>query len=387
MTSHDVIVIGAGPAGLATSRELQQVGVDHVVVERGDQVGYTWAHLYDGLVLHTAKRFSSLPGLRFDSSTPTFPRRADLVDYMTRYVERFRLPIETNVTVSAVQRGPADWIVRTTKTNGSDEVTVATARAIVVASGIVANPSVPAIANRDAFKGRVMHSVDYRRPDPFRDLRVLVVGAGNSAADVAVELANVGATVTIAIRSGARTVPLRLAGIPIQHLAIPLAGLPKRVQDVIAKSIATASGWMRGASPLPPPQPSKCRAVPLIGFHLAEAIKSGKVKLKSGIAAFTDDGVQFTDRSADKFDLVILATGFRPALGFLGEVIHRDECGFAMRRGLVESADHRDLFFVGHNYDLRGGLFNISRDARLASRGIRDALAAKGLASRLARAG
>ena len=95
--SHEAIVVGAGPAGLATSRELARAGVEHRVLERGDQVGYTWANLYDSLVLHTGRHLSALPGLAFPSGTPLFPPRRDFLDYLHRYASTFSLPIETVV--------------------------------------------------------------------------------------------------------------------------------------------------------------------------------------------------------------------------------------------------------------------------------------------------
>ena len=154
----DAIVIGAGPAGLATSRELTRRTVRHVVLERGDRLGHTWANLYDSLVLHTGKHLSSLPGLAFPRETPLFPTRRDFLDYLDRYAATFGLPIETGADVTRVERSANGWHVRTR--SGAE----LHARAIVTATGIVANPHVPAIPGRDRFAGRVQHSVEYRRP-------------------------------------------------------------------------------------------------------------------------------------------------------------------------------------------------------------------------------
>src|SRR6186713_1076233 len=98
----DAVVIGAGPGGLATSRELKRRGVEHAVLERGDAPAHTWANLYDSLVLHTGKHMSALPGLRFPDSTPLFPPRAEFVEYLRRYATTFELPIRTNAEVVEV---------------------------------------------------------------------------------------------------------------------------------------------------------------------------------------------------------------------------------------------------------------------------------------------
>ena len=103
-TRGPVLVIGAGPAGLATSHELARNGVPHLVVERGRHVGQTWADLYDSLVLHTARRLSTLPGLAFPPATPLFPTRAEFVEYLGRYAGEFRLPITTGVEVTRLRR-------------------------------------------------------------------------------------------------------------------------------------------------------------------------------------------------------------------------------------------------------------------------------------------
>ncbi|HKH92228.1 MAG TPA: NAD(P)-binding domain-containing protein, partial [Gemmatimonadaceae bacterium] len=94
-----VVVVGAGPAGLATSAELRRRNIEHMVLERGDTVGHSWANLYDSLTLHTGKHLSALPRMPFDRRVPLFPSRRDFVDYLHRYVEVLELPIETGCTV------------------------------------------------------------------------------------------------------------------------------------------------------------------------------------------------------------------------------------------------------------------------------------------------
>jgi len=364
IVSHEAIVVGAGPAGLATSRELTRAGVDHCVLERGDQVGHTWAHLYDSLVLHTGKHLSALPGLAFPSATPLFPPRRDFLDYLHRYAGTFRLPIETSADVTRIERRDDRWIVRLRAG------TTLEARTLVVATGIVANPHVPEIADRDRFTGRVVHSGSYRRPEGMTGRRVLVVGAGNSAGEISVELAQNGAEVTLAVQSGAIVVPRELLGIPTQYLSVLLSPLPR----TFVQRVTTIVGGLRGPRVLPLPPPTSCPKVPLIGLALADALRAGTIGLRGGLTAFTADGVRFSDGSEQPFDDVILATGYRAAVGFLDGLIRVDLCGFGRRRDRIVSVDQHKLYFVGHNYDTRGGLYNISIDARRAAREITRAL-------------
>lgn len=367
--SCDVIVIGAGPAGLGTSRELRRHGVDHVVLERGPCLGHTWANLYDGLVLHTGKHLSALPGLRFPRSTPLFPTRRNFVEYLNDYATRFHLPVRTNAEVARVTHTGDVWNVALG--TGSSMVS----RVLVVATGIVSNPNVPDLPHQDRFRGRIFHSVEYRRPEGYKGRRVLIVGAGNSAAEIAAELGRAGAHVIVSVRSGARVVPLRLSGIPIQYVAATLSWLPLRVQRRIASVIAKLSELFRGPAVLPPPVDTDCPDVPLIGFHLVDAVRAGSVRITPGIRELTADGASFVDGSHGAFDEIMLATGYKAAVGILGDLVHVDDCGFAARHSRVVSADQPNLYFVGHNYDVRGGLRNIALDARGAARMIANRLA------------
>jgi cation diffusion facilitator CzcD-associated flavoprotein CzcO len=356
-----VTVIGAGPAGLATSRELSVRGIGHVVLERGDTIAHVWENLYDGLVLHTGKLFSALPGLPFPKSTPVFPTRRDFLDYLELYANRFQVPVRTRSDATAVDRLAGGWRVRVA--DGSE----IRSRAVVVATGIVSNPRIPEITGGTRFAGKVMHSVDYRRPQPFAGLRVLVVGAGNSAGEISVELAGAGAQVAISVRSGARVVPRELLGVPIQYFGVALGVLPESVQRVVNNFTSSVAACVRRPL-LPRGTIGRCSTVPLIGFHLVDGIQSGAIRLKPGLAEFTRHGVRFTDGSEERFDHVILATGYRAALGLLGGHVQTDECGFAARVKRVVSRDQPNLYFVGHNYDTRGGLRNIAEDARLTGK-------------------
>ncbi len=326
MAPTDVLVIGAGPAGLATSRELARAGVAHTVLERGDGVAHTWTQLYDSLVLHTGKHLSALPGLPYPKATPLFPSRVNFIEYLRTYAATFNVPVETRADVSAIERHASEWIVRT-----SDGAT-RRARALVVATGVVANPFVPELPNRAAFGGRVSHSVEYRRPGDARGRRTAIVGAGNSAGEIAAELGEAGADVTLAVRSGAAIVPRQLFGVPIQYVSLLLSPLPRSVQRAIAVSLGAVAGRIRGSAVSPPPPRSPCPKIPLIGLHLADAIKAGSVRVRGAVEAFTATGMRFTDGSDEPFDEVILATGYRAAVAPLGQLIHVDPCGFACRR-------------------------------------------------------
>jgi putative flavoprotein involved in K+ transport len=363
-----VIVVGAGPAGLAVSRELAARDIGHVVLERGE-IGESWRRYYDGLVLHTGRHLSSLPGLPIRRPAPMFVPRARFVRYLEAYAATMALPIRCGIEVTAARRRGDRWLLDTSEGRW-------TCRVLVVATGIAASPVIPDLPGLATFAGRILHSIEYRRPEEFAGRRVLVVGAGNSGAEIAAELARTAASVTIAIRSGVIVVPRAIAGIPSQYLGVLIRRLPR----VVAEPIVTLA-TRRRARRLPPSLPlsaaSPLDEIPLIGMHLPDAITAGKVLVRPAVTSFGATTVRFADGGEATVDVVILATGFRAALGLLEGVVARDHRGFAHRRDRVTSADAPDLFFVGHEYDASGGLNNIRRDGLLAATAVAAALASR----------
>lgn len=356
----DAVVVGAGPAGLAASYGLARRGVRHVVLERGEAPGQSWADYYDGLTLHTGKHLSRLPGLPLPRGTPLFPARADFVAYLRDYARRFALPVATRCPVQAIARDGERWLVST------PERTIE-ARAVVMATGIAANPRRPPVAGEEAFGGDVRHSVAYRRPDTYVGRRVLVVGTGNSGGEIASELAIAGAEVTIAVRSGAHVVPRAVLGLPVQYWSVVLQRLPRAAREGVAAAVRRLGELRRGPSPLPRPAHGPFDAIPLIGFHLVDAIRAGRVAVAGALVGLVPGGARFAGGRERPFDAVILATGFAPALQPLGALVTTDARGFALRHGRVSSAEQPGLLFVGHVYDSAGAIHNMRHDAPAAA--------------------
>ncbi|MFN8570747.1 MAG: NAD(P)/FAD-dependent oxidoreductase [Gemmatimonadaceae bacterium] len=359
-----MLIVGGGPAGLAVAAELRRAEIAFRVLERGPTIGHAWRNAYDSLTLHTGRHMSALPGMPFPRGTPLFPTKDQFWDYLDRYARHHDLSVETGCEVRRLERSNDNWIATTT----DGEIV---APHVVVATGIMSNPLVPDIPGRERFRGRVMHSVEYRRPSDVTGQRVLVVGVGNSGGEIASELGLAGIETTVAVRSGANVVPRQLAGIPIQYIATWMRKLPFGVRSRIASVVQNATERAHGTPVIPRAKVSPLEAVPLIGFHLVDAIRAGRVTAKiAGLTHFTEHGVRFTDGSEATFDVVILATGFSPALASLGQLIRRDEKGFAARTDRVASADQPGLYFVGQNYDSTGALRNIGLDAPTVARHI-----------------
>ena len=363
----DAIVVGGGPAGLATGRELGRRGLRYVVLERGPTVGHSWANYYDSLTLHTGRRMSSLPGHGFPSDTPVFIPRARFLAYLRDYADVCAVQVRTGWRVDGAEpvadADGARWRVRGT---GGE----LRARALVFATGIAASPRRPSLLGEAEFGGEILHSSDYRRPDAYVGKRVLVVGAGNSGGEIASELAGAGATVGVAVRSGANVVPREIAGVPIQYVAYWIRKLPRALQERIVALVGRIVERRQGPPVIPRSSHGPLDAIPIIGFHLTDAIRAGRVSVRPGVTRLTSDGVRFADGREEAYGVVILATGFTAALAPLGALVRTDARGFALRADRVTSADQPRLWFVGHNYDATGGLFNIAHDAPLAAAAI-----------------
>lgn len=179
--------------------------------------------------------------------------------------------------------------------------------------------------------------------------------------------------VTVAVRSGANVVPREILGVPVQYLARYIRKLPRKAREAVVRAVGRIVEKRHGPPVLPRPAHGPLDAIPLIGFNLVDAIRDGFVQVRGAISRLTSSGAVFADGKTPAevpFDVVILATGFAAALAPLGQLIRVDSKGFALRRDRVASADHDGLYFVGHNYDATGGLFNIAHDARLVARHI-----------------
>ena len=361
--TFDVVIVGGGPGGLAASQQLGARGISSVILERGDSAGWMWHHAYDSLRLHTGKHLSSLPGMAFPRGTPLFPSRLDLVEYLESYVDRFQLPVRIGKEAIGLGREEGGWAVAT-------EESLFRAKDVVVATGIMSSPVYPSVKGLSDYAGRMVHSTQYRTPDEYLGRSILVVGIGNSAAEIASELASVGSDVTVSVRSGANVIPRSIAGIPSQYLGWGMSWLPAGMRRQVVQGTGRVGSVLRRRPPVLPRKREldRCNDQPVIGHSIFGHISAGGVSIVPGVFEFSTEAVRFTDGSEWRGDTVILATGYRAAMDWMGDYAERDECGFADRRGRVRSARHPGLYFVGHNYDGRGSLYNIRIDAQRIAR-------------------
>lgn len=190
----DTIVIGGGQDGLASGYHLQKKGLRFLILEANERAVGSWPNYYDSLKLFSPARFSSLPGMKFPGAGDHYPLRDEVIRYLLEYAKQFRLPIKTNQRVESVEKTGETFTIRTVSGN------TFLSRTVINATGSFHHPFMPAIKGQEEFRGNILHSSDYRNPTPFVNQRVLVVGAGNSAVQIAVELAEVSQTSLTVLR-------------------------------------------------------------------------------------------------------------------------------------------------------------------------------------------
>jgi len=311
-TEHPVVIVGAGPAGLATAACLRHHGVPALILERADTPGSAWHRHYDRLHLHTANRLSHLPGLRFPRSAGRYPSRDAVVRYLDAYVAHHGLHVRCGAEVRAMRYDDGRW--RIEHDQGS-----ASARHAVVATGFAGEPFLPAWDGADQFPGPLVHSSAYRTGAPFAGQRVLVVGFGNSGGEIALDLAEHGARPVISVRNPVNIIPRDIAGIPILALAIPLSRLPPALADALsAPLLALTVGDYRSLGMAKRPkgpfrQIAEDGRIPLIDVGTVDLLRRGGASVKPELLRFRGDQADFADGTTERFDAVIGATGFLPS--------------------------------------------------------------------------
>ncbi|MFE0649283.1 flavin-containing monooxygenase [Streptomyces sp. NPDC059534] len=383
--AHPVYVIGGGPGGLAVAAALGARGVRAVVLEKSDAVGASWRTHYDRLRLHTTRRLSALPGLKMPRSFGRWVARADVVRYLEKYTEHHELEVVTGVEVFRVERSGPDWLLHATGGR------LLTGRAVVVATGYNHTPLIPEWAGLGEYAGgagldesgagdgeaRLVHARAYRNPGPYKGKDVLVVGAGNTGAEIAADLAGGGAArVRLAIRTVPHIVRRTTAGWPAQRTGILARRLPTALVDRMGDLVGRVSVPDLSAHGLPRPTTGVATrqregAVPVQDVGLIDAVRAGTVEIVAAVDGFDAGEVLLADGTRIAPDAVIAATGYRRALEpLLGHLDVLDAAGRPVVHGPRCARSAPGLYFTGFTNPISGMFRELALDAERIARRI-----------------
>jgi putative flavoprotein involved in K+ transport len=367
--AREIVIVGGGSAGLATAALLRQRGFDPLVLESGPEPGAAWRSRYDRLRLHTPRLLSGLPGMRIPRSFGRWVARDDLIEYFRRYVELHNLDVRTGARVMRVEPDGAAWRLDT------DQGPIGAAD-VIVATGYNGAPFIPDWPGREGFAGELIHSSQYINPAPFRDRDVLVVGAGNSGAEIAHDVIDGGAKRSrLSVRTPPQIVRRATAGIPAQLIGMAIKHAPPHWVDPISKAQRKLSIPDLAAQGLPRPEQGirssfiATGTTPILDVGIVNAVRRGRVEVVPAVEGFDGADVLLGDGSRIRPDAVIAATGFRAGLDEL--VGH---LGVLTPRGLPTKTDGEPalpgLWFVGFTPTLGGQLREGSIAARKVAAGV-----------------
>ena len=354
------VIIGAGPAGLAAAACLKAAGVAVDILEREQIPAASWRHHYDSLRLHTSRRRSQLPGLKFPAHTGRYPSLNDVIAYLEDYTRHHGLAPRLGCEVTAVAPSGTGWQV--THSGGQDRADI-----IVMATGINAAPRRPDWPG--TFDGPILHSSQYRNATHYAGQRVLVVGFGNSGGDIALDLANAGVDVALSVRGAVNILPKQLFGIPITSFGMMTKLLGYRVADrmtapVLRLAIGRPEDYgLQSMAKGPAAMVHEDARIPMIDGGTLAAIKAGRIALRPGVAALDGSSVRFADGTSQPFDAIIAAIGYstdlRPLLG--PDCAALDARGHPLTSGAPTAA--KGLYFCSFKVSPYGQLFATGQEA------------------------
>lgn len=314
----DTIVIGGGQAGLASGYHLQKKGLRFLILEASNQIGGSWPSYYDSLKLFSPAGFSSMPGMKFPGNLNRYPKRDEVIRYLQEYKNKFQLPVLINQRVDLIEKNKVGFTVRTVTGDTFQALT------IINATGSFNNPYIPKIQGGEVFQGKTLHSSEYRNTKPFHNQRVIVIGGGNSAVQIAVELSEVSQT-TLSARRPIKFVKQRLLGLDL-HYWLKIIGFD------------TFPFWRFGKTA------PRSNAVNDSGGY-KERISKRNPKQRLMFTSFYEDGVIWPNGEREPVDTIIYATGFKPHLPYMKLLGALDGEGMPLQKAGISRIP--GLYFVG----------------------------------------
>ncbi len=387
----NILIIGAGPSGLATAAELKKAGLDYDHVERHDGVGGLWdidnptTPMYESAHLISSKRLSCLPGRPFRDDVADYPPRTEVVRYLRDFAsdegltDRIRFGVEVTSVTPAGEGGGYDVTMR--PFGGGEPETKRYAN-VICASGTLSTPNLPGIPGE--FAGEYRHSATYRGIDELRGKRVLVIGAGNSGCDIACDAAQAAESAELSMRRGYWFIPKHVFGRPSDEWTVTGPQLPARIMQAVAQTyLRLHFGDLRKLG-LPKPDHRIFETHPLLNDQLIHHLRHGDISVRGDVSRFDGPDVVFADGSRGSYDLVLACTGFHHSVPYAADLFGGPRAN-AMEQLYLGFAhpEHPGLWAPGL-IELNSGAFGaIGQQARLIAAVLSDEAKAAEFARRV----
>jgi indole-3-pyruvate monooxygenase len=309
MKQTTTIIVGASVSGLASAASLQKQGIEYIIIEKELQTATPWRNHYDRLHLHTNKSLSNLPCKKFDNAVPRYPSRRQVVDYLNDYQKELNINPVFNTAASLIKKDGDYWITETN--NGTFK-----SKYVIIATGAYGKPKAIDFKGVETFPGKILHSCQYKNGQHFTGQKVLVVGFGNSACEIAMDLYEQKALPSMSVRSAVNVIPRDIMGIPILQLSLPMRFLPAKVADKLnAPLIRLLIGDITklGLKKLPYgplEQIEKDGTVPLLDIGTIKHIRQEYIKIYAGIDYIENKTIHFVDGKKEEFDAIVAGIGY-----------------------------------------------------------------------------
>jgi dimethylaniline monooxygenase (N-oxide forming) len=354
---EEVCIIGAGSSGIASCQVLHARGIPYNCFEAGSEVGGNWRYLndnqmssaYRSLHINTSRKVMEYAAYPMSQDLPDYPHHTQIAAYFDSYVDHFGLreTITFRTEVTRVEPANPGWMV-TTRHRDTGQTHTTRYRAVLVANGHHWDPRYPEPPYPGTFGGEQTHSHHYKVPDPYAGRRVLVVGIGNSATDIAVETSSISERTLLSMRRGAHVLPKYFFGQPFDRLAkTPLALAPLWFQRLTLRALLRLAQGRMEHYGLPKPDHKVLSAHPTISSDLLNRLGHGDITVKATVEQLDGDMVRFIDGTVEKVDAIIYCTGYKISFPFLDPHIiaaHDNNIGLFHR---VVDPDHAGLYFIG----------------------------------------
>ena len=363
MQQANTLIIGASVAGLATAACLQRNNIPFLIIEQSGQIAAPWRHHYLRLHLHTNKGTSNLPYKKFAATVPRYPSRDEVIAYLEEYKKAFNIHPVFNTKALSVEKQNDHWITQTN--NGEFQ-----SKHIVIATGVFSKPRVANFPGIDTFDGKILHSARYKKGSDFRNQQVLVLGFGNSACEIAMDLFEQGAHPVMSVRNAVNIVPREVAGIPLLEITQVLSKLPARLADKLNKPLLrlligdiTKLGLKQlryGAME----QIKKDVSVPVIDIGVVNYLRKGYIKVSDGIKMISGKTVYFENGHQQNFDAIIAAIGYDTDISHFFPLQERnDDYRKPIRNQQYFGKD--GLYTCGFNVNATGLFHEIAKEAKI----------------------